>query len=120
MAVSGSVTSCTDDNYQVNTMNRQLLQKALEALTNTAPVVESDYEGAVRLYQDNPDCKDLLKELEETMNNHKEVIRAVREELDKPAPIPVAYLFAMPTPAGPRIQISYSPHANPDAFPVYR
>jgi len=98
-------------------MNKQTLQKALDALINTTPIVESDYEGAFRLYQDNPDCKALLEELEYTMNRHKEVIQAIREELDRP---PAAWLFTMSTPVGERLQISYLPHANPSAFPVYR
>ena len=52
--------------------------------------------------------------------NRCRAILAIRDGLEKPEQTPVAWLFPLETQVGQRLQISYIPKVNPDAFPVYR
>ena len=72
---------------------RKLLQQALDALETSVDAVEYEYQHYVEMFGKYTTRAAQIKRLSDDLGKHKAVIEALKAELAKPEPEPVAYML---------------------------
>jgi hypothetical protein len=74
-------------------MNRELLKQALDALENSIDAMRSEYREYVELFGRYTTRAVQIKRIGDDLAAHEDAIRAISEELAKPEPEPVAWIY---------------------------